>query len=207
MKLLALYNGNSQNELEHLYSGQNSICDDVKLRQLIERDSLCARKNVGFWTIVHELVTGILKQKGAILYYQQPNMNYDLNSDGAPILSLVVEVNAGYKTSIAFGLSNKENNHMIRLAVEAVQRNIPCNEIDCMHEYEYMELPNSKGFMRARREHFKNLRIDDHYHYPISIAFKIVGQSQSVDEALKLEEAYQLFIKSLPFTEVTKEFL
>ncbi|CAG8836935.1 25725_t:CDS:1, partial [Racocetra persica] len=74
---------------------------------------------------------------------------YDLDSDGAPILSLVVEDNAGYRTSIAFGLSNKENNHTIRLAIEAVQHNILCNEIDCMHEYEYMELPNSKGFMRA----------------------------------------------------------
>ncbi|CAG8779588.1 30490_t:CDS:1, partial [Racocetra persica] len=40
MKLLVPHNGNSQNELEHLYSGQNSICDDVKLCQLIEKDSL-----------------------------------------------------------------------------------------------------------------------------------------------------------------------
>ncbi|CAG8808565.1 5743_t:CDS:1, partial [Racocetra persica] len=38
---------------------------------------------------------------------------YDLNSDGAPILSLVVEDNAGYRTPIAFRLSNKENNHTI----------------------------------------------------------------------------------------------
>ncbi|CAG8608448.1 21562_t:CDS:1, partial [Racocetra persica] len=45
MKLLAPHNSNSQNELERLYSGQNSICDDMKLRQLIERDSLHARKN------------------------------------------------------------------------------------------------------------------------------------------------------------------
>ncbi|CAG8828883.1 28504_t:CDS:1, partial [Racocetra persica] len=28
IKLLTPYNGNSQNELERLYSGQNSICDD-----------------------------------------------------------------------------------------------------------------------------------------------------------------------------------
>ncbi|CAG8838262.1 35277_t:CDS:2, partial [Gigaspora margarita] len=38
MKLLAPYNNASQNKLEHLYNSQNSICNDVKLRQLIERD-------------------------------------------------------------------------------------------------------------------------------------------------------------------------
>ncbi|CAG8636492.1 16425_t:CDS:2 [Cetraspora pellucida] len=102
MKLLAPHNDISQNELECLYSGQNSICDDVKLRQLIERDSLHARKNV------------------------------------------VVKDNAGYGTPIAIGLSNKENNHTIRLAVEAVQQNIPCNKIDCMHEYKYVDLPNKR---------------------------------------------------------------
>ncbi|CAG8714049.1 8746_t:CDS:1, partial [Scutellospora calospora] len=45
---------------------------------------------------------------------------YDLNCDGTPILSLVVEDNVGYRTLIAFELSNKENNHTIRLAVKAV---------------------------------------------------------------------------------------
>ncbi|KAF0427253.1 gephyrin: PROVISIONAL [Gigaspora margarita] len=184
MKLLATHNGSSQSELEHLYHNQNSICDDIKLRQLIERDNLRAKKNVGPWTIVHELVTSTLRDNGAVLYYQQPDISvpedspehyyqltlsdnlwlqqacdfgsfcfgidrkYDLNSDGALILSLVVEDNAGYGTPIVFGLSNKENNHTIRLAIEAVQQIIPCNKIDCMHEYDYIELPNDKGFIR-----------------------------------------------------------
>ncbi|KAF0559593.1 gephyrin: PROVISIONAL [Gigaspora margarita] len=75
---------------------------------------------------------------------------YDLNSDRAPVLSLVVEDNAGYRTPIAFGISNKENNHTIRLAIEAVQQNIPCNNTNCLHEYYYKEITNSMGFIRIR---------------------------------------------------------
>ncbi|RIB18017.1 hypothetical protein C2G38_2185768 [Gigaspora rosea] len=47
MKLFAPYNNALQNELEHLYNSQSSICNDIKLRQLIERDSLYARKQIG----------------------------------------------------------------------------------------------------------------------------------------------------------------
>ncbi|CAG8791210.1 5164_t:CDS:1 [Cetraspora pellucida] len=185
MKLLASHNGASQNELEHLYY-QHSICDELKLRQLIERDNLRTRRQVGPWTTVHELVTNVLKQKGVVLYYQQPDTNapenssekyyqlilsdnlwlqqahdfgffcfgidgkYDLNSDRAPILSLVVEDNTGYGMPIAFEVSNKENNYTIRLAIEAVQRNVPCNNFDCLHEYHYEKLSNGKEFIRVR---------------------------------------------------------
>ncbi|CAG8797418.1 24336_t:CDS:2, partial [Racocetra persica] len=65
MKLLASHNGASQYELEHLYNNQNSIYNNIKLRQLIERDNLCARKTVGPWSIIHELVTSVLREKGA----------------------------------------------------------------------------------------------------------------------------------------------
>ncbi|KAF0405442.1 gephyrin: PROVISIONAL [Gigaspora margarita] len=115
MKLLTPHNDISQNELEHLYSSQKSICDDVKLRQLIKRDSLRARKNVGPWKIVHDFSKHVLCS-----FCFSIDGKYDLNCDRAPILSLVVEDNAGYGTSIAFGLSNKENNYTIRLAIEAV---------------------------------------------------------------------------------------
>ena len=76
---------------------------------------------------------------------------YDLNSDSAPVLSLVVEDSADYGTPIAFGVSNKENNHTIRLAIEAIKQNIPCNNTNCIYEYQYIELANRKGFMRIRR--------------------------------------------------------
>ncbi|RIB22371.1 hypothetical protein C2G38_2174116 [Gigaspora rosea] len=201
-------------ELKNLYSSQNSICNDIKLRQFIERDNSRTRSQVGPWTTVHELVNSVLKQKGVVLYYQQADINasedssnryyqltlsddlwleqardcgsfcfgidgkYDLNTDRAPVLSLVVEDNAGYETPIAFGISNKENNHTIRLTVEAVQRNIPCNNADCLHEYYYKEITNGLG-----------------------------GRSRDKEEALKLGKAYQSFIKSLPLTENAKESL
>ncbi|CAG8763265.1 5653_t:CDS:2 [Cetraspora pellucida] len=238
MKLLAPHNSVSPNELQKLYNNQRSICDDVKLHQLLERDDLRIRKNTGPWTIVHKLVTGILKEKGDILYYQQSDINvnedidrkYDLNSDSAPVLFLVVEDCAGYGTPIAFGVSNKENNHTIRLAVEA-----------------YIELTNGKGFMRIRhcaqkwhpyamidkhhptkqglqpifhklilcwfhimqtlRKHFKDLRIADHYRYSIAIAFKVVDRSRNKEEAIELGHAYELFIRTLPLPEITKECL
>jgi hypothetical protein len=75
---------------------------------------------------------------------------YDLNSDGAPVLTLVVEDQTGYGTPIAFGLSNKENHHKIGLAVQAVKRNIPCHNANCAHQYRYIELENGNGFMRMR---------------------------------------------------------
>ncbi|CAG8783678.1 4946_t:CDS:2, partial [Gigaspora rosea] len=127
MKLFAPYNNALQNELEHLYNSQSSICNDIKLRQLIERDT----RNLGSFCF------GI-------------DGKYDLNSSNAPILSLVVEDNAGFGTPIAFGVSNKENNYTIRLTVEAVQWNILCNNNNCNHEYYYRELANNKGFMRIR---------------------------------------------------------
>ncbi|RIB11093.1 hypothetical protein C2G38_2262485 [Gigaspora rosea] len=47
-KLLALHNGASQHELQNLYS-QHLICDDIKLRQFIERDKLHTRSQIGPW--------------------------------------------------------------------------------------------------------------------------------------------------------------
>ncbi|RIB06403.1 hypothetical protein C2G38_2046819 [Gigaspora rosea] len=165
MKLLAPYNNALQNELEHLYNSQNFICDDIKLQQLIERDSLHARKQIGPWTNMNA------PEDNPEHYYQLTlrdnlwlqqacnfgsfcfgiNSKYDLNSDNAPILPLVVKDNAGFGTPIAFGVSNKENNYTIRLTVEAVQRNVPCNNNNCNHEYYYRELANNKGFMRIRK--------------------------------------------------------
>ncbi|CAG8694776.1 2596_t:CDS:2, partial [Gigaspora rosea] len=148
---------------------------------------------------------------------------YDLNTDRAPVLSLVVEDNAGYETPIAFGISNKENNHTIRLTVEAVQRNIPCNNADLWRPFAMIDKhqPTKRELQHILRgvilcwfhimqtlgEHLKNLRIDNHYRYPIAIAFKIVGRSRDKEEALKLGKAYQSFIKSLPLTENAKESL
>ncbi|CAG8445319.1 26335_t:CDS:2, partial [Gigaspora rosea] len=196
------------------------------------------------WTTVYELVTYVLKQKGVVLYYEQPDTNapedtrnfgffcfgidgkYDLNSDSAPIFSLVVEDSAEYGTPIAFGISNKENSHTIRIAVKVVQQNILCNSVDCSHEYYYEELSNSRGFARIQNQNCAPVwqpfaMIDKHRPskqrlQPIlrglilcwfHIMQTFVGRSRSKEEALELGELYQFFIKSLPITEIVKEFL
>ncbi|RIB12487.1 hypothetical protein C2G38_2200515 [Gigaspora rosea] len=75
---------------------------------------------------------------------------YDLNNNRAPIHSLVVENCGNWGIHIGFALSNKENMHTIRLAVEAIKANIPCKNINCEHSYEYVTLPNNKGFKHIR---------------------------------------------------------
>ncbi|CAG8690116.1 10605_t:CDS:2 [Cetraspora pellucida] len=116
MKLLASHNDALPNELQKLYNNQRFMCDDVKLYQLLKRDDLYIRKNTELWTIVHELVTD-----PDINVNEDIDRKYDLNSNSAPVLFLVVENYTGYETPIAFKVSNKENNHTIRLAVEAVK--------------------------------------------------------------------------------------
>ncbi|RIB29555.1 hypothetical protein C2G38_2155016 [Gigaspora rosea] len=119
--------------------------------------------------------------------------------------------NAGFGTPIAFGVSNKENNYTIRLTVEAVQRNIPCNNNNCNHEYYYRKLANNKGFMRIREcaQLWQPFAMIDKHRptkrglQPISR----VGRSRSKKEALELGEAYRSFIKSLPLMEITKDSL
>ncbi|CAG8589152.1 4522_t:CDS:2 [Scutellospora calospora] len=92
------------------------------------------------------------------LFCFEVDRKYDLNSDSAPVQFLVVKDYVGYGTLIVFGISNKENQHTIRLAVEAVKQNIPC-------------------------------------------------QSRSKEEAIELSDVYELFIRSLSLSEITKEYL
>ncbi|CAG8664811.1 12325_t:CDS:2, partial [Cetraspora pellucida] len=49
---------------------------------------------------------------------------YDLNNKKTPVLAIVIENQAGYRSSLAFGLNNKENHHIIQMAVQAVKVNI-----------------------------------------------------------------------------------
>jgi hypothetical protein len=75
---------------------------------------------------------------------------HDLNKDRAPVLAMCVEDEFGWAVPIGFAQTNKENNHTIRLAVETVGQNLPCDNQDCDHAYQYEDLPNGKGFRRIR---------------------------------------------------------
>ncbi|CAG8690105.1 10604_t:CDS:2 [Cetraspora pellucida] len=59
--------------------------------------------------------------------------------------------------------------------------------------------------MQTLRECLKDLRIADYYRYPIAIAFKVVDRSKSKEEVIELGHAYELFIRTLPLPEITKE--
>ncbi|PKB97860.1 hypothetical protein RhiirA5_432384 [Rhizophagus irregularis] len=124
---------------------------------------------------------------------------YDLNIDRAPVLSIVIENNAGCGTPLAFALSNKENHMTIRMAILAVKQNIPCNDNNCEHNWYYEDLHDAKGFKRVRpcsQNHLWNpyMMIDKHrpsklgieewqipqkFRYLIAIVFKIIGRYRS----------------------------
>ena len=73
------------------------------------------------------------------------------------------------------GLSNKENNWTIRLAIQAVKQNIPCSREECNHEWYYQDLPSGRGFERisscANVQLWNPLAIIDKYH-PSKIAIQ-----------------------------------
>lgn len=48
-------------------------------------------------------------------------------------------------------LSNKENHLTIKLAIiEAIKKNIPCNNTLCQHKWYYEDLISGNGFQRVR---------------------------------------------------------
>ncbi|GES80339.1 hypothetical protein GLOIN_2v1542684 [Rhizophagus clarus] len=73
---------------------------------------------------------------------------YDPNIDRAPVLSIVVENNAGCRTPLAFALSNKENHVTIHTAISAIKQNILCNDNNCEHHWYYEDLSDENGFRR-----------------------------------------------------------
>ncbi|CAB4415593.1 unnamed protein product [Rhizophagus irregularis] len=117
---------------------------------------------------------------------------------------MVVENNAGCATPLAFGLSNKENNWTIRLAIQAIKQNIPCDHEGCNHEWYYQDLPSGNGFERIR-ENFTHWNIPWSIRYPLAIAFKIIGRSRSVKQCEGLAVEYAEFVNSLNLNDNIKQ--
>ncbi|CAB4438925.1 unnamed protein product [Rhizophagus irregularis] len=69
-KLLVSNNGADENTLSSALNSQKVICTNDKLKQLIAHDDKRFKDNAGPWTILHFLITEILKSKGYILHYQ-----------------------------------------------------------------------------------------------------------------------------------------
>ncbi|PKB97279.1 hypothetical protein RhiirA5_468619 [Rhizophagus irregularis] len=75
LKLLAPFNGAEENELKEALKNQRQICNNDKLRSYLMRDDRRLKENSGPWTILHYLVMDVLKLKGFVLYYQQPDFS------------------------------------------------------------------------------------------------------------------------------------
>ncbi|CAB4438926.1 unnamed protein product [Rhizophagus irregularis] len=149
-----------------------------------------------------------------------------INLDHAPILSIIAKNNAGFATPVAFGMSNKENNHTIRLAISSIKNNIPCNRVDCDHTWYYENLPDNTGFRRITPCSNINpwnpvAMIDKHRPtklgvdgllsgtilccYPIALGFKLIGRCRSKDDALFMTTLFNAFIDDLNMDNVKKE--
>ncbi|CAG8765878.1 19734_t:CDS:2 [Cetraspora pellucida] len=168
LKLLTPFNGASKEQLKQQEKCEVNICSEQKIQQLIEQNSRYSH-DVGSWTILHSLVMNELKEKGFVLYYQQEDQNfslnspkhyyqltvsdnmwleqardydakYDLNNNQALIHTLVVEDGGNWGTPIGFALSNKENMYTIRLVVEAIRANIP---LRCINQRKLKVLQNN----------------------------------------------------------------
>ncbi|KAF0438404.1 proteophosphoglycan ppg4 [Gigaspora margarita] len=200
-------------------SRENSICDDVKLCQFIERDNSHTRSQVGPWTTVYELVNSVLKEKGVVLYYQQADINASEDSSNH-YYQLTLSNDLWLEQARDFGSFALVSMAKLSTGLEFM-RILNCAPVWRPFAVIDKHQPTKRGLQHILRgvilcwfhimqtlgEHLKNLRIDNHYRYPIAIAFKIVGQSRDKEEALKLGKAYQSFIKFLPLTEIAKESL
>ena len=138
-KMLAPFNGASEDKIREALNNQQKVCPNDKLRKLIVRDEKRLKDNAGPWTILHNMVENFLKPNGFVLHYQIANPDepedssaryyqltvsdefwlrngrdfgkicigidgkYDFNIDRAPVLSIVMENNAGCGMPLAFG--------------------------------------------------------------------------------------------------------
>ncbi|CAG8755138.1 16231_t:CDS:2, partial [Cetraspora pellucida] len=178
MKVLAPYNNTSETYLTYLHNTSKDICIEQQLKILIERDDQ--------EKILYYQHGDILAPENSFEHYYQLTVSdelwlkqgcdcghfcfgidrkYDLNNEKAPVIVIVIEDQAGYGSSLVFSLCDKENHHIIQIAVQAVQANIPCSDPNCLHQYNYINLLDRKEF-RRQLEYASNwyplARIDKH---------------------------------------------
>ncbi|UZO22615.1 uncharacterized protein OCT59_014975 [Rhizophagus irregularis] len=174
MKLLAPYNCENEEILKETLNEQREVCNNIKLGSFIKRDDRRLKENSGSWTILHYLVTEILKVKGYVFYYQQlnplapedhPDHYYQLT------LSNDLWLKNGKKFgNFCIGLDGKydlNNDHALVLtmviennagyatplafAIQTIKQNIPCDHKGCNHEWYYQDLPSENGFERISK--------------------------------------------------------
>ncbi|CAG8717930.1 14237_t:CDS:2, partial [Gigaspora rosea] len=73
-KLLASFNGASEEELNNALLNSHEICSNTELNCFITHEDRRLKDNASSWTMLHYLVEEELMSKGYILYYQQPDL-------------------------------------------------------------------------------------------------------------------------------------
>ena len=74
-KLLASFNNADEHTLREAFLSSREICDNNTLKRFLTREDRRLKDNTGPWTILHYLIVEVLKPKGYVLYYQQPDIS------------------------------------------------------------------------------------------------------------------------------------
>lgn len=73
---------------------------------------------------------------------------HGLQDDGACLLTSTTQHQSGFGCPTAFTIVNREIKDSILLTLRSIIDNVPCEDLDCRHAYQYFSLPDNKGFRR-----------------------------------------------------------
>ncbi|CAG8539081.1 11529_t:CDS:2 [Diversispora eburnea] len=79
-KILVSKQGATEADLNQEIVKNRDICNAKQLKRLIVRDDRRVRDNAGPWTVLQHYIQDILKPRGHVLYYQNPDLSADENS-------------------------------------------------------------------------------------------------------------------------------
>ncbi|PKK66245.1 hypothetical protein RhiirC2_853023 [Rhizophagus irregularis] len=207
-KLLVSINGADENTLFNALNSQKVICTNDKLKQLIAHDDKRFKDNA----------------EDSPQRFYQLTLSDEFFKECTRLW--ITKNNAGFATPIAFGMSNKENNHTIRLAISSIKNNhvteiTPCSNINPWNPVAMIDKhrPTKLGvdgllsgtilcwfhIMQSFGENLKNWNINQSLRYPIALGFKLIGRCRSKDDALFMTTLFNAFIDNLNMDNVKKE--
>ncbi|CAG8450024.1 15505_t:CDS:2, partial [Acaulospora morrowiae] len=79
-KILVSKQGATEADLNQVVVKNREICNAKQLKRLIVRDDRRIRDNAGPWTVLQHYIQDLLKPRGHVLYYQNPDLSADENS-------------------------------------------------------------------------------------------------------------------------------
>ncbi|RIB28900.1 hypothetical protein C2G38_2156710 [Gigaspora rosea] len=79
-KILVSKKGATEADLNQDVVKNRDICNSKQLKRLIVRDDRRVKDNSGPWTVLQHYIQDVLKPRGHVLYYQNPNLSAEENS-------------------------------------------------------------------------------------------------------------------------------